>query len=238
MYGWRGRIGLLVPAANTVVEPECGAMAPAGVTIYASRMLNLRADVADNQAMLAHAERAATELARLKPDVVAFACTSGSFVEGVAGEEDLRHKLERVAGCPAVTTAGAVAAALRNVAASRISMVTPYLDEVNEREVAFLQSQGFEVLRFKGMQIEDAFSIGKVGPGDVYRLARDTVAPGSDAIFISCTNLRTIEIIDALERDTGLPVVTSNQATFWASLEAMNCQEPIVGYGRLLELGD
>ncbi|MCL5025394.1 MAG: maleate cis-trans isomerase [Chloroflexi bacterium] len=238
MYGWRGRVGLLVPAANTVVEPECMEMAPVGVAVYASRMLNLRADVADNQAMLAHAERAATELGRMKPDVVAFACTSGSFVEGVAGEESLRHKIEKAAGCPAVTTAGAVAAALRDLAVTRISMATPYLDEVNEREVAFLEAQGFEVLKFKGLQIDDAFSIGKVEPSEVYRLARDVVDPRSDAIFISCTNFRTIEIIDALERDTGLPVVTSNQATFWASLEAMNCQEPVIGYGRILELAD
>jgi len=237
MYGWRGRIGLLVPSANTVVEPEFAAMAPAGVHAFASRMLNLRADVDDNHAMLAHAERAATELGRLKPDVVAFACTSGSFVDGVSGQEALRRSLERAAGCPAVTTTGAVAAALRDLGVTRISMATPYLDEVNEREVAFLQAEGFQVLKFKGLQIADAFSIGQVEPSEVYRLARSVVTPEAEALFISCTNFRTIEVIDALEQDTGLPVVTSNQTTFWACLETVNCQESIIGYGRLLERG-
>ena len=85
MYGQNGRIGLLVPSANTVVEPEFNRMVPEGIGVYAARMRNSRADVDDSRALLRHVERAADELGSAKADVIAFACTASSFVAGMAG---------------------------------------------------------------------------------------------------------------------------------------------------------
>jgi maleate cis-trans isomerase len=234
MYGWKGRIGLLTPSVNTVVEPETNRMAPEGINIYAARMRNATVDVENTKDMLNHVNRAADELASAKMDVIAFACTAGSFFEGTSGEQELKTTIERIAGAPAVTTAGAVTESLQTLNLKKIVVATPYPDDMNNLERNFLAAKGFDVLDIKGLDIFDAWSIGKVTPEETYQFARKVFRVDADGMFISCTNLRTIEIIGRLEEETGKPVVTSNQATFWACLKAIGYTEAIQGYGRLL----
>jgi maleate isomerase len=241
MYGWRGRIGLLVPSVNTVVEPEMNRMVPRGISVHAARMQNARSDLEDLLRMCTHAERAARELASARVGVIAFACTAGSFVQGEAGERELRERIEGGMGIPVITTTGAVADALSALQVTRLVMATPYVDQLNQLEKAFLEQRGFRVLGTAGLGIVDAFSIGEVDVHELYRLAKGLwqgKAVGSSrpaATFISCTNLPTVTIIAELEQDTGSPVVTSNQATLWACLRAIGCREPVSGYGILLE---
>lgn len=237
MYGWRGRIGMLVPSVNTVCESDFHRMAPPGVTCHAARIRNSRGDREDTLAMLGHVERATDELASAHVGVVSFVCTAGSFVEGLGGERELRARIERIAGVPAVTTAGSAAEALRCLGVRRIVLATPYVQELNEAEVRFLAEHGFEVLREQGMGIDDAFSIAVPSAQDVYRFVRERVwHPKAEAVFISCTNLCALDAIAPLESDLGVPVVTSNQATFWAALRVLGCGNPVRGFGRLLEL--
>ena len=120
MYGWKGKIGLLVPSVNTVVEPETNQMAPEGINIYAARMRNATVDVENTKDMLNHVNRATDELASAKMNVIAFACTAGSFFEGTSGEHELKTTIERIAGVPAVTTSGAVIEALRTLNLKKI----------------------------------------------------------------------------------------------------------------------
>ncbi len=236
MFGWRGRIGLLVPSVNTVVEPEGCALLPEGYSVFATRMRNSRSDADDMAQMCAHVDRGVDELLSARVDAIAFACTAGSFFEGADGEEALRARLRGGSPIEAVTTAGAVAGALRALDAQRVAMVTPYIPELNDLEVKFLQDWGFDVVSQAGMGILTAFDIGVVPLAETYRFARDHVAEDADALFISCTNLRTMDVIQALEEDLGIPVVTSNQATYWQCLRALGHTAAISGYGRLFEL--
>jgi maleate isomerase len=236
MYGELGRIGLMVPSVNTVVEPETAAMSPDGVSVYATRLRNSRSDLEGSEKMLQHVERAADELASAGVDVIAFACTASSFIQGLKGEEDLKIRIEGSSGVRAVTTSGAVSSALTRLGLKRIVLLTPYSDELNKLERHYLNEKGFEVLADRGMGIVDAFSIGKVEPDEVHRFALEILKPEVDGLFVSCTNLRTIEIIDRLEEETGKPVVTSNQATFWACLRSVGYSDPISGYGSLLAI--
>jgi maleate isomerase len=236
MFGWRGRIGLLVPSVNTVVEPEGCALLPEGFAVYATRMRNSRSDADDMAQMCAHVDRGVDELLSANVDVIAFACTAGSFFEGTDGEETLRERLRGGSRIEAVTTAGAVAGALRALDAQRVAMVTPYIPELNELEVKFLEGWGFDVVSQAGMGILTAFDIGVVPLAETYRFAREHVDAGADALFISCTNLRTMDVIQALEEDLGIPVVTSNQATYWQCLRALGHTAAIPGYGRVFEL--
>jgi len=234
MYGWNGKIGLLVPSVNTVVEPETNRMAPEGINIYAARMRNATVDVENTKDMLSHVNRATDELASAKMDVIAFACTAGSFFEGTSGEQELKTTIEHIAGVPAVTTSGAVIEALQTLKLKKIVVATPYPDDMNNLERKFLAVNGFDVLDIKGLGIVDAWSIGTVKPEETYEFAKKVFNSDADGMFISCTNLRTIEIIERLEREIGKPVVTSNQATFWACLKAIGYSEAIQGYGKLL----
>lgn len=234
MYGQNGRIGLLVPSVNTVVEPEFNRMIPEGVNVYAARMRNTRSDVEDSKAMLQHVARAADELGSAHTDVIAFACTASSFVEGVEGEIELRDQIERASEAKAATTSGSVAGALRTLGVRRVAVATPYPDELNVLEKQFLEDEGIEVLTIAGMGIVDAFSIGKVTPQETYEFARRVWQDDADGMFISCTNLRTIDVLAQLEAELGVPVISSNLATCWGCLRALGHHDPIDGYGSLL----
>ena len=224
MYGMAGRIGLMVPSVNTVAEPEFARLVPADVGVYAARMRNARADTADSKAMLAHVERAADELGSARVDVLAFACTASSFIEGDQGEAALRRRVEAASGVPAVTTSGAVAAALRHLGARRVGVATPYVDELNQLERSYLEAEGFEVAGIAGMGILEAFDIGKVPPAETGRFVCSAVGGAVarvDAVFISCTNLRAIEALPGLAAELGRPAISSNSATCWSSLRAL-----------------
>ena len=102
--------------------------------------------------------------------------------------------------------------------------------------VDVLEKSGFTVAAIKGMGIKRSIDMGKVEPDETYRLAEQVArsAPGADGILISCGNLRSFEVIEPLETDTGLPVVTSNQAGLWQALRLVGVNERLPNLGRLL----
>ncbi len=235
MYGWRARIGLLIPSSNTTMEPEFYKMAPEGVSIHTTRM-KLREVTAEALVeMEEYAENAAELLKDAKVDIIVYGCTTGSLVKGVGHDLKLSAKLEEVSGKPVVATATAVVNALKELKVEKICVATPYIDELDKREKAFLEGSGFQILKIKGLGIKDNTEIGKLSPTVAYRLARDVFTPDADCMFISCTNFRTIEIIQMLEKDLGIPVVTSNQASMWAALKKLGISQRRKGFGKLLD---
>jgi arylmalonate decarboxylase len=236
-YGYKAKIGLITPSSNTINEPDWWRMAPQGVTIHTSRvLLTGKADIESYGRMADSLDRAAEELATTEPDVVAYGCTSGSFM---CPMPQLLDKIRTRTGTPVTATAGAVAAALRALGVRRIAMGTPYVDFVNQAEVGFFQSYGFDVVSLHGLNLgetqEERRGIGRVPPEVVYRMARLIDRDDAEAIFISCTNLATLDVIADIEKDLGKPVVTSNQACFWACLRLIDLRVPVTGYGVLLE---
>ncbi|GAI96227.1 unnamed protein product, partial [marine sediment metagenome] len=208
MYGWRGRIGLIVPSVNTVIEPEFYKMMPEGIGVYTSRVKNAKTTSEDLVKMNASVARAAEELSTANVDVIAYGCTTGSLVKGIQWEKDLCRRIEGLTDIPAITTSGAVIQALKAMGISRLAVVTPYPEELNILEKKFLEQNNIEVLNMRGLGIMEAVEIGEKSPGFVYRLAKNIFVPEAKGIFISCTNLRTVEIIEKLENDIGRPVIT------------------------------
>ncbi len=238
MYGQKGRIGLIVPSNNTVVEQEFRRLLPEGITSYATRMRNTQSDFADLEAMVSHAAKGASDLATAEVDVIAFACTAGSLLHGVDWEQKLRADLEAAAGgIPCITTSSAVIEAFERLNMRRLVVATPYLDVLNRAEKAYFEARGFEVIEIRGLGIHRSVEIGRCYPESALDLALSLPYDQADGVFISCTNFRTIDILAELERKTGKPVVSSNQATLWGCLKRLPqpCG-PIKGYGQLLEL--
>lgn len=238
-YGWRARLGLIVPALNVVMEPELARLAPAGVSLHTTRLLlSGGASVESYRAMGEGARRAGEELASAEVDVVIYGCTAGS-----TGEEGyaVRAALAAATRAPVVTTSDAVTAALCHLGARRLAVATPYIPEVNALEQAHLEHEGFQVVAIAGLGLgatpESRRAIGHQPPSTAYALARQVDRPEADAVFIACTNFATLEVLGALERDLGKPVVSSNQATCWAALRAAGVRTPLAGFGRLLEQG-
>lgn len=122
---------------------------------------------------------------------------------GVGYDEKIAKKIEEVAGVRAVATATAVVEALRHLRVESIAVATPYIDEVNKKEEEFLRDSGFNVVSMIGLGIESNIEIGRQAPEVAYRLGRAADHRDAEALFISCTNFRTFEILEALEMDLG-----------------------------------
>lgn len=239
MYGERGRIGLITLATDTSVLPEYQRLMPPGVAVYPAPILLPRGEVtpAALAEMLADdaLERAAGLLVWAGVGVVVFACTTGSLVHGPGWDRALIDRIERAAGLPATTTATAVLDALRAVGARRLSVVTPYLDELNEIERAFLEASGFAVVAIGGAPCATDPEIGGLGPDDALRLAAALDRPEAEALFVSCTNFHCVEAVPRLEARLGKPVVTSNLAGAWAALRALGIGDAAPAAGLLLD---
>lgn len=171
-------------------------------------------------------------LCAIAPEVVAYACTSGSFVGGVAGERAMCAAMTQAGELPSLTTSGALLDALREIGARRIAVVTPYTKSVTDSLEEYLGEAGITVTgrAYLGLTRH----IWKVPYRDVVDMARQAVVGAADALFISCTNLPTYDVIPQLEAELRMPVLSANQVTMWAALRAIG--ERAVGpYQALLD---
>ena len=238
MYGERGRIGLITLATDTSVLPEYQRLMPPGVAVYPAPILLPRGEVSPTALaeMLAddRLERAASLLTWAGVGAIGFACTSGSFVHGLGWDRALVARIERAARVPATTTATAVVDALRAVGARTLTVVTPYVDEVNQIERAFLEGHGFDVVAIAGLACRTDDEIGRLDPTDAVRLASRVDRSEADAIFVSCTNWHCLEVVPEMETRFAKPVVTSNLAGAWATLRALGLDEAAPQSGSLL----
>jgi len=235
MYGWRGRIGLLVPSINTTMETEFWRIAPEGVSVHSARIAGGRHGTPEElRGMEAASKQAARDVAMVEPDVVVYGCTSGSFFEGPEWNRKICDQLSEIAKAPAVTTAGAMAAALIAGGHSKVDVVTPYVELTNERLRHFLRAHDIEVVTLGTFDMLDMFDHAKIEPGEIYRKVREITTPKSEAVFVACTQLRAMEVLDNLERDLGKPVYSAIQATAWQAYQAMGIDPGVTDCGSLL----
>jgi maleate cis-trans isomerase len=235
-YSWRGRIGLIAPSTNTTLEPEFSRMTPEGVAVYVSRVHQAGPQgLASYQRMADGIATASTLLATSEVDVIAFGCTSCTYF---VSPDKVRDAMRENTGCLPILTADAVLDAMRAMKVKRIAVVGPRTEMVTKREVEFLVEAGFDIVASRclglGATEEERRSIGRVPPEVVYRLAMSVDIPDVEAIFVSCTQLPTLGVIEPLERALNKPIITSNQATMWRCLRAVKFNESIHGFGRLL----
>lgn len=235
MYGWRGRIGLLVPSINTTMETEFWQLAPQGVSVHTARIAGGRHGTPEElRGMEMEARASAGRVANTEPDVVVYGCTSGSFFEGPEWNGMICRELGAIAKAPVVTTAGCMVEALTRNGVRRVTVVTPYVDVTNERLRQFLRAFGIEVTQLATFDMLDMFDHAKVLPEEIYRKAKEADSADSDAIFIACTQLRALEVVELLERDLGKPVYSAVQATAWQAFETMRVDPRITDRGSLL----
>lgn len=229
---WHTRLGLVVPSWNTVMEYEFQRLLPSGASLHASRI----AHTCDSEPALLHMlgelEPAAALLAHARVDAICFGCTASGFVQpDVRLDARTADAVSRSLGVPVITTSDSVCAALEHLGARRIAVASPYEPWLNEHLRRYLEGRGFTLTSIAGFGTQEH---AKCSPQETLALALGVVRPDTEAIFLSCANLRTLEIIEPLERATGLPVVTSTQASFWRLLSRLGRPAP-GGPGRLLE---
>jgi maleate isomerase len=245
-WGWRARIGALVPHADLNPESELTAMAPPGVSIHGARVrfgamergVELDEDI-ELGPVRAFAEPpllddAAELLAAAPLDAIVHAFTSNAYVGGAGDEPALGERLERrTHGIPVVTTSLAALAGLAALGAGRLALVTPpwFSPELDQMGAAWFRRHGVDVVAsgpadLPGGQYD-------IQPGTLFRWIRATVPAEADGVFIGGNGFRAVGIIEALEEDLGRPVLTANQVLLWAALHRAGAKVHVTGYGRL-----
>ena len=237
MYGWRGRIGHIMPSILDN-DSEWNAILPEGVVMVYATLGVLDHTPEEFNKVLEKYETAVHALAREKAGAIIMGGSPVLEYKNVEGEdEDLNNKLTESTGVPCTTTRQASNEAMRELGLKRIIVVTPWKDELNQRTKTSLIDAGFEVLCIEGLQIGPTVQIAELPPYANYRLAHDVFSkhPEAEGILIPCARFPSVNNIEKLERDLGVPVVTSTQAMIWWGLRKINLRAPISGFGRLLE---
>lgn len=235
-YGSRLRAGVLVPSGNSVAEPEIRAMLPPEVSMLVTRLALRGSSKPELMRMLDRLEAASELLADAEVDVIVFHCTAVStFAPELAG--GIRERIQSASGIACFTTVDAITEALRRLNAGRVSLLTPYISEVHEREIAFLEANGFHVDGSACLGINTNTEMAELSPETLLEWAKDNFSPGADACLISCTAIKSAPVIARLEQVSGLPVLTSNQCMVWHLLRANGLDNDVRNYGRLFAIG-
>lgn len=240
MFGWRARLGFLVPPGCPTVEGEVPPMMPRGVTAHFSRMVAagktgaLDGQEERNRSQIANLDHSVRLLAMVKPNVIALAHTATSYTLGRDGEEELMNRLQAEYHLPFITAFGSVVDALAHLGVNRIALGAPYAEQMTLKGKIHLETYGVEVVSYG--RLENVTNIYDETAERAYTLARTVDVPEAEAVFLSGVGLSTMSVLELLEQDLGKPLLSSMAALTWASLRAANIKEPIAGYGRLLTM--
>lgn len=236
--GTRATLGVIVLETDETLEPEFARMTDIdGVALYHSR-IPMVSDITNET--LAQMENDLPASAKMFPpsldfDVIGYGCTSASTV---IGSENVARAVQSVFPNAQVTNPlAALIAAGQSLGAKRLGFITPYVPAVSQRMRDALEDVGFEIAAFGSFEEGDDRVVARISERAIkdaaLRMAAET---DCDAIVIACTNLRCLRMIPEIEAETGVPVISSNQAMGWHMLRLSGVDEPIAGFGRLFSM--
>lgn len=226
------RIGLIIPSSNRLTEPQFHRYLPPGVSAHVTRLRmagKFRKPLHELKTSLIEAAEA---LSDVQPAMIVFHCTANSMENGLAHEAAIVEIIQRASGCPTISTAQAITQAFDQVGIRKLVLISPYVKATNEHEVEYLREAGYTVVHELGLGLE-SHAYAEVTPDQWQKVVKENTRPGADGYFLSCTNTRMIEAIEALEKDLGKPVINSNQATLWSCLRRLGIQHHDPKLGRL-----
>ena len=231
----KARIGAIVPVSNSNFEPDLALLRPRGVSLHFMRAGGYDLDrVPDSEQMRNFAAASLDEvlaaLLAVRPDVVLYGCTSATLSQGPDYDRAFCDRIAAAAGVPAVTAAGALVEALTDLAVERVGFCSPYTQALNAESAAFLEACGLQVLNMAYVG-EDLGNYGQsaLTPAEVFDLGLRADHAEAEAVVLSCTDMRAVEVIEALEDRIGKPVVTSNQAMMYATLKRLSLPGSVPG---------
>ena len=233
-FGPAGRIGLVVPANNSVIEPEFWSVLPPGVALFATRIL-ARGDLTPDavRRMEGEMDRAVAELAATGVDVILLADMVTSFIMEPGWN---RHRTTAVAaatGTPCASAWSAMADALAALGVRRIALGTPYPAAIHALAPDFFAAEGLELAGHATLDILAMRDVPEVRPDRLAAFVQ--TLPRAEAVVLLATDLPSFASIAALEAALGVPVITSNTALLWRALRLAGNAARIPSLGRLLD---
>ena len=228
------RVGLIVLATDVMIEKDfLEVFSDIPVDIFVNRITNYNPVTADNLKKMVNNITSVTEniLPGEKVDCVVYGCTSGTIVSGY----DIIKKKINLAKPDAPVTSPSTAAlnALKKKKINKISIVTPYIKSVNDVVVNFFKNNNFVITSNMYFDIESDVDIGKVDQNQLFEILSKMDHKNAEALFVSCTSLPVLNIIEKLEKKLNMIVLSSNQALIWDTLENIKKNNFIKGFGSL-----
>ncbi len=237
MFGSRGRIGLIVPMDNVVIEPELYSLGLPDISFHSVRLTTKERRRMPDQAVALSPVFVETGV-----DLIVYACAETSFLGDSDDHQRVCNEIEGVTGKPCISAVGAMVEALQALEVERISLVTPYTAVRTQVMRECLNRYGFQTIHsvqrdFNEDQTEtrEWYYTNRQQAEVAYAMAVEADRPEAQAVLISATNFRSLSMIPTLEQDLGKPVVTTNQAIVWAALRRLGLTEPVQGLGQLLQ---
>lgn len=237
MFGYRARIGYISPSVIELNGYDFYRIVPKGVgLIGVTCMVGGWKDEAYKQA-LAQVEACAKELGRRSCDFIIHGGAPLVLTQGKGFELRLIEKVKSISGTPCTTSIMAAMDAFRDLSTSRLAVVDPYPPDLNQTMIKYLKDWGFEVASV--VSLETTFTESSVvSIGDIYRAAKRAVREAGNAtgIFIPCANFPVVDVIEEIETDLGLPVISNITSQLYVAFKTIGMREKINGYGRLLRM--
>lgn len=234
MFGPRGRIGIVVPANNSVLEPELWSRLPDGVALYATRILARgRLTPEAVRRMEGALDRAVEELAATVVDAIVYADMVTTFLMEDGWSEARTRAIADRTGAACLSAWTALRDALDALGVTRFALGTPYPAAIHALCRPFFEERGYRLTDDATLDIEAMADVPRVSSARLRALVEGLDRSDAEAIVLLATDLPTFDALDALERDAGLPVVSSNQAILWSALGAVGAARPVAGPGAL-----
>lgn len=229
-----GQVGLIALATDFNIESDLRRMYPQGVELFTSRVLNVNPLTIENLRTMAPkvSSVAATLLPGTHLDAIIYGCTSGT---AAIGPQEIQNLIQKSCpGVPVINPLDAACSAFEHNKAKRISILTPYTESVNAELANNFSKKGYEIINISGFGYEDDTAMTFITPEDIKDAAIDACSPDADLLFISCTSLRASFVIQEIETHIQKPVVSSNQALAWKTLQHLGYQQAVHNFGELL----
>ena len=228
------RVGLIVLATDVMIEKDfLKVFKEVSVDLFVNRITNYNPVTAVNLKKMIKNITSVTEniLPGEKVDCVVYGCTSGTIISGYDNIKKEIKKAKPNASVTAPSTAALNALKRKNI--NKISIVTPYIKSVNDDVVNFFKNYNFKITSNTYFDIESDVDIGKVDQDQLFEILSTIDHKNAEALFVSCTSLPVLNIIEKLEQKLHMTVLSSNQALIWETLERINRNNSIKGYGSL-----
>lgn len=235
MYGSRGRIGHICPSIPLdMILNEFQALLPDGVLAVYTSLYIERLQQSDFDRAIARLDEAAGHM--VEGEVDAIIVGGGPVVAALGSDEAVVERTRAIAKVPTQSTTGAMLTGMERLGARKLVVATPYTEERNQLLRTYLEGQGYTVVGMKGLGLTRGTDVAGLPFDATYNLGCEAVRanPGADAVYMPCARMPMVRNIEAIERDTEIPVVTSTQAMAWWGLRAMGIDDTIEGFGRLL----
>lgn len=241
------RIGQIVPSSNTTMETEIPAMLrareavePERFAFHSSRMRMKHVTKEELAAMDDQSDRCTVELSDAHVDVMGYACLVAIMSRGRGYHRESERRLHQATvdnghPTPIVSSAGALVGGLQELGAKKVSIITPYMCSLTELVVDYIQSEDIEVLHSISLEIPDNIEVGNRDPMALVDIFKDLNIRGADAVVLSaCVQMPSLEAIQVVEDECGLPVVSAAVCTTYFMLKTLGLKPVVPNAGALL----